>query len=100
MSWLLLLSCADPCAWRWGQGREDCRFEEVKAAWVSQDTKRIRLSLEALGSPLEQDLARVRLAVIYPRQAGRLCAEVREDVAVQKCRQILGRPHLQGGSGH
>ena len=97
MIWLLLVACADPCAMRWGSGKEECRFEQVKTALVAKDTESYNTALEAL-DPLTRDLARVRLAVLYPKEATRLCGEVREPVALQKCQQILGRPHLQGGA--
>jgi hypothetical protein len=95
--WLWLLACADPCALRWGSGKEECRFEQVKTAFVSEDTEAFNAALNEL-DPLTRDLARVRLAVLHPKEATRLCGEVREAVALQKCQQILGRPHLQGGA--
>ncbi len=84
MIWLWLLACADPCALRWGSGKDECRFEQVKTAFVAKDTEAYNAALNEL-DPLTRDLARVRLAVLHPKEATRLCGEVREAVALQKC---------------
>ena len=74
--------------------RENCWFERAAAAFP--------VSAEAFAAELGQleraesrDLVRLRLAIQDPVSAAGLCAEVETEAASEKCRQVLGRPHLQ-----
>ena len=46
--------------------------------------------------PVEtQDLLLLTLAIRNPAEAGKFCKKVTTDAANEKCRQVIGRPHLQ-----
>jgi len=46
--------------------------------------------------PLEtQDLLLLTLAIRNPNEANRFCKRIQTDNAKEKCRQVIGRPHLQ-----
>ena len=50
----------------------------------------------SINNPPVNALAKhVRLAIAEPQKAGRLCERVTTPGADEKCRQVLGRPHLQ-----
>ena len=42
-----------------------------------------------------RDLLRLRLAVRDPRRAGVFCPEMETPAGHERCKQVLGRPHLQ-----
>ena len=42
----------------------------------------------------ERDILLLSLAVEHPRHAKMLCKRTTGDIAREKCRQVLGRPHL------
>ena len=44
----------------------------------------------------QQDLLRLQLAVRYPKHSQYLCKKVQSTLAIEKCKQVIGRPHLQG----
>lgn len=45
----------------------------------------------------EQDLLRLRLAVRNPKYSQYLCSKIHSSIALEKCTQVIGRPHLQKG---
>ena len=46
--------------------------------------------------PVEtNDLLLLTLAIRNPASAGQFCKQVRTDAAKEKCKQVIGRPHLQ-----
>ncbi len=69
--------------------------------WTEEEFNRLLNSVEALESKLqtmtstEQDLLLLSLAVRSPHQAPHLCKRVNGSTAVEKCKQVVGRPHLQ-----
>ncbi|MBN1337343.1 MAG: hypothetical protein JXB39_15400 [Deltaproteobacteria bacterium] len=73
--------------------REDCRFERASALFGA-DSRAFYAALEAIPSPESRDLVRLRLAIRDPGAAQGLCREVETASAQEKCRQVLGRPHL------
>jgi hypothetical protein len=48
-----------------------------------------------LSDPSSQDLLRLRLAVHDPSRNQWLCEDVATRSAQDRCRQVVGRPHLQ-----
>ena len=42
-----------------------------------------------------QDLLLLTLAIRNPSSAGQFCKQVHTESAKEKCRQVIGRPHLQ-----
>lgn len=95
----LLLSCAPAptslpdCDRLDGMAREDCRFGFARA--LVADPPALQEALLGIDDPVARDLLLLRLAVDDPARAGQLCQQVQTDGAIQKCRQVLGRPHLQ-----
>ena len=76
--------------------RETCRYEllqpAVAAARVDEDT--LDAGLAEIGDVTSRDLVLLRLAIAAPKHAATLCGRVRTAGAEEKCRQVLGRPHL------
>ena len=73
--------------------REECRYGFV--APLVGDTKALDAALADIAEPESRDLLLLRLAIAEPQKAGRLCERVTTPGADEKCRQVLGRPHLQ-----
>jgi hypothetical protein len=91
---LLLLACTCE-SWLLASKQEECHYQEVKDAYALGDETAFEAALARVPDPNARDLIRVRLAVSNPAQAASLCSKVSTTVAYQKCKQILGRPHLQ-----
>lgn len=86
---LFLLACtAQPTA--------ESRYDAAHAAVLADDEAGVRALIDAIGDPTERDMVRIRLATDFPRRAADLCAETTLPFAVQRCQQVLGRPHLRG----
>ena len=96
---LLLIACNNDCNSIWVKDPEECAYQEIKAAFeaslTTQQTTPFEQALTQITDPTTHDLTLVRLAVAYPAQAGSLCSRVTIELAKEKCKQILGRPHLQ-----
>ncbi len=93
---LWLAACGDPddCdRVRDEIAREDCRLETVSALFGT-DPHGFRAALDAVPTPESRDLVRLRLAIRDPGAAQGLCREVETPAAQDRCRQVLGRPHL------
>lgn len=75
--------------------REDCRLGF--AAALADDREALEAAIETIEDPTSRDLLRLRLAVQDPARAGWLCEGVVTEAAQTRCRQVLGRPHLQTG---
>ncbi len=73
--------------------REDCRLGVAAAAL--HDIEALRALITQVPAPESRDLLRLRLAVQDPYRAGPLCRDAETEAAVQRCQQILGRPHLR-----
>ena len=72
--------------------REQCRFDMV--APLADDRDAFDAALAEIEQPYSRDLIRYRLAFQDPQKYTRLCKEVEEPSLHEKCRQIIGRPHL------
>ena len=76
-----------------------CGISEQK--WDEQTLKQLAQSPVALNTQLKQgtvadnDLLLLTLAVRNPQQAPVFCEKVKSTAAREKCRQVIGRPHLQ-----
>lgn len=84
---------ADCSALRSTAKREECRFEMARP--LVGDDAALDAALSAVADPGSRDLLLLRLAIHDPLRAGALCRRVETDGAAEKCRQVLGRPHLQ-----
>jgi len=96
---LILTSCQSPpedladCAVLSSPtAREECRYEMV--APLADDPRVFEAALEQIEAPYSRDLIRYRLAFQDPQKYSRLCKDVEEPSLHEKCRQIIGRPHL------
>ncbi|NOY27061.1 MAG: hypothetical protein GXP62_14420 [Oligoflexia bacterium] len=74
------------------QQREECRFTLASA--LLDQPGQLDQALADIDSVESRDLLLLRLAVADPPRASRLCAQVTTTGARQKCRQVVGRPHL------
>ncbi len=72
--------------------REDCRLSFI--APLSGDDQALSAALESIDDPQSRDLLRYRLAVSDPVQHSRQCEAVQAAALQEKCRQVVGRPHL------
>jgi hypothetical protein len=94
----LALACGQPqdlpgCATLRDPGeREACRWALI--APLADDDAALDAALAQVAEPESRDLLLLRLALSEPRRAPRLCARVSTPGAVEKCQQVLGRPHL------
>jgi len=75
--------------------QQDCHLEELATLFGEGDEAAFVEGLAALEDPLTRDLVRIRLAVDRPERSGWLCARVETEGARDKCRAVLGRPHLR-----
>ncbi len=79
-----------------GVQREECLFQE--AVLLSGDRASLENYIFQIEDPASQDLLRLRLAVRDPATNQWLCDTVSTRSAQDRCRQVVGRPHLQGHS--
>ncbi len=70
------------------------RWTEGEFADLLNSPEQLERTLQTM-SPTEQDLLLLSLAVRSPYQAPHLCKKVKAQAAVEKCKQVIGRPHLQ-----
>ena len=74
---------------------EECRYTLVSPLVGDKKALAAALSeVEATAGAQSHDLLVLRLAIAEPSRAGALCAEAKTEGAQEKCRQVLGRPHL------
>jgi hypothetical protein len=71
---------------------EDCRYRLIEPAL--SDAAALHKALREVSDDTSRDLLLLRLAVNHPDQASLLCRQVTTPPAQQKCKQVLGRPHL------
>ncbi len=95
---LLVLGCPGPAEDECDRAgdpvaREDCLFERVSQLFSAGDHE-WRQALQAIDTPASRDLVRLRLAILDPQQGPTLCREVETEGARQRCRRVVGRPHL------
>lgn len=81
--------------------REECRFQLTLPAIDDLGGPKERINGAALAEALaaiddaqSRDLLLLRLAITAPAQGPFLCTRVSTDGAREKCRQVIGRPHL------
>jgi hypothetical protein len=72
---------------------EDCRLRLVQP--LIDDDDALDAALAEIDDPGSRDLLLLRLAISDPPRAARLCRRVQTEGAKERCRQVLGRPHLQ-----
>ena len=75
--------------------RENCRLELLEPVFAGGDEAAFDKAVAALEDPSSRDLVRLRIAIRDPARAHKLCLQVETDGAKEKCRQVLGRPHLR-----
>ena len=78
-----------------GVQREECFFQE--AVQLSGDRSSLENYIFGIEEASSQDLLRIRLAVRDPVRNQWLCDGVTTQNALERCRQVVGRPHLRGG---
>ena len=74
--------------------RENCWFDAISTAWV-QDPEAATRAIREIGSVESRDLVRLRLAIDNPSRTALLCRDTETQAAQEKCKQVLGRPHLR-----
>lgn len=96
---LVVLGCGEPeptrfeeCARLDPLPREDCRLGFARQLLDRPDE--LQAALDSLPDDSSRDLLLLRLAVAEPTRASGLCGRTRSEPAREKCRQVLGRPHL------
>jgi len=72
--------------------REDCRLDFARQ--LLDDPGALQAAIDSVEPADSRDLLLLRLAVAEPARAGWLCTRVQGAGAQEKCRQVLGRPHL------
>ena len=73
--------------------QEACRYRFI--APLLDDPDALDAALATIDDPGSRDLVLLRLAIADPRRAAGLCRRVTTEGAQARCRQVLGRPHLQ-----
>lgn len=81
--------CADIAA---TQARQDCAYSFLDAR--RDDAEAIQTALTELPEAIDRDMVLYRLAFNYPSIANRFCARVTTEAFIEKCTQVMGRPHL------
>ena len=76
-----------------GPNQEECRFQE--ALQLRGDRSALARYLREIADDSSRDLIAIRLAVREPSELGWLCDDVSTRTAGDRCRQVLGRPHLR-----
>lgn len=95
---VVLLACGSPpqtmadCASLDPTAREDCRLSFARD--LLDEPEALRAAIAAIPEPESRDVLLLRLAVAEPARAGAFCADAASEAAREKCRQVLGRPHL------
>ncbi len=83
LSTLLWIACSNQPRWT----------DETLEQLATQPTV---LKATLASEPVEsQDLLLLTLAIRNPSSAGQFCKQVHTESAKEKCRQVIGRPHLQ-----
>jgi hypothetical protein len=82
--------CQDVTA---GPNQEECRFQE--ALQLQGNRAELSRYLREISDESSRDLIAIRLAVRDPFEFGWLCDGVSTRTAGDRCRQVLGRPHLR-----
>lgn len=92
------IGCSEPetvadCAdLRAAQEREQCRWDKI--APLAEDPAAVEAALADVEPAESRDLIRLRLSIAHPTRASAWCRTVETAGAQEKCRQVLGRPHL------
>lgn len=83
---------ADCAGLRSAQEREQCRWDKI--APLAGDPVSVEAALTQVEPAESRDLIRLRLSIAHPTRASAWCRTVETTGAQEKCRQVLGRPHL------
>lgn len=75
--------------------RTSCRMQVAAQLYEAGRDEAFGLALASVDDPGKRDLVRLQLAIQDPNRAGELCKRVETPAADEKCRQVLGRPHLR-----
>ncbi|MEC7984999.1 MAG: hypothetical protein VX278_07540 [Myxococcota bacterium] len=59
-----------------------------------EDSTALEQELQKITDPNQKDLLLLRTAVQSPKHAQMLCKKIQTPNAKEKCKQIVGRPHL------
>ena len=78
------------------EAREDCRLAVLWRLADAGDFASVEAEIAKIPDATARDLARVRLAKAFPKEADRVCAPVVDASFKEKCKQVTGRPHLTG----
>jgi hypothetical protein len=74
------------------QSRLDCAYS--LAEQHLDDPEALASELQTLDDAEDQDMILYRLAFNHPTEAPRLCKQVKTRAFTEKCKQVMGRPHL------
>ena len=80
---IALIACGNPME------KEREALSSMLGSWKEFDAR-----LMGMESSEEKDILLLSLAVENPRHAQKLCQRTAGEVAREKCRQVIGRPHL------
>ena len=92
MGFLYSLSTIVLTGWLQGCGKPTIDSQDLQpllGKWKTFDHK-----LQSIQDPIQRDLLLLQLVVISPRHAPALCRRTNGQNAKEKCRQVVGRPHL------
>lgn len=73
--------------------REACHYTFIQP--LLADPPALDAALAGIEDSASRDLLLLRLAIADPKRAAALCTRVASAGAKERCRQVLGRPHLQ-----
>ena len=83
MFWIVLLACNEPHV-----------YDEAELLRLSKEDSYRQQFVEQLPEE-SRDILLLKLAVQNPTSATKFCGEVIGRNAKEKCKQVIGRPHLQ-----
>ncbi len=84
MFWILLFTCGDA----------NVVFDQSELLRLTEEDS-YRTQILGTLKPEQQDILLLKLAVQNPTLATKFCREVNGRGAKEKCKQVIGRPHLQ-----
>ena len=74
------------------QDQHECVY--AKALMQVDDPQAMNAEISTLSEPTDQDMIFYRLAFNHPERAQEFCSQTQTRAFVEKCQQVLGRPHL------
>ena len=79
------------------QARQDCAYAFLDER--RDDAEVIQEAVAQLPEAIDRDMVLYRLAFNYPSIANRFCDRVTTEAFIEKCTQVMGRPHLSSTPG-